>query len=72
MLLDRVSLLVAAVVCVTLFATVILAKLIGSFFPMLAQKLGFDPALMASPIITTVVDVMSLLVYLLLASTILG
>ena len=72
MLLDRVSLLVAAVVCVTLFATVILAKLIGSFFPMLAQKLGFDPALMASPIITTVVDVMSLLVYLLLASAILG
>ena len=71
MLLDRMTLLVSAVVCLTLFCTVILAKLIGSAFPMLAQKLGFDPALMASPIITTVVDVISLLVYMLIASAIL-
>ena len=71
MLLDRVSVVVAAVVCLALVCTVVLAKLIGSAFPLLAEKLGFDPALMASPIITTVVDVLSLLVYLLLAATIL-
>ena len=71
MLLDRLPLVVSAVVCLTLFCTVILAKLIGSAFPMLAQKLGFDPALMASPIITTVVDVTSLLIYMLLAMAIL-
>jgi len=72
MLLDRVSLVVAAVVCGSLVVTVVLAKLIGSIFPLLAEKLGFDPALMASPIITTVVDVLSLLVYLLLASSVLS
>ena len=71
LLLDRVSLLVAAVVSVTLVISVVIAKLLGSLFPMLAEKLGFDPALMASPIITTVVDVISLLVYMLIASAIL-
>ncbi len=71
LLLDRVSLLVAAVVSVTLVCSVVIAKLLGSLFPMLAEKLGFDPALMASPIITTVVDLTSLVVYLSLASAIL-
>ncbi len=71
MLLDRVSLLVAAVVSVTLVVSVVIAKLLGSLFPMLAEKLGFDPALMASPIITTVVDLTSLVVYLSLAAVIL-
>ena len=71
MLLDRVSLLVAAVVSVTLVISVVIAKLLGSLFPMLAEKLGFDPALMASPIITTVVDLTSLVVYLSLAAALL-
>ena len=71
LLLDRVSMAVAAVVSVTLVCTVTLAKLIGSAIPMAAKKLGIDPALMASPIITTVVDVASLLVYLTIATVVL-
>ena len=47
----------------TVFFTVILAKLVGCTLPMLAKKLGFDPAVMASPFITTIVDALSLLVY---------
>ena len=63
MLFERVGLLVALVVSFTLLAVVIIAKLVGCTLPMLAQKIGFDPAVMASPFITTIVDVISLLVY---------
>ena len=70
MLVDRlllgnlsVTLPVALVVCITMVATVVVAKLIGCVLPMLAKKLGFDPAVMASPFITTIVDAMSLLFY---------
>lgn len=55
--------MVAFVVCLTMAMTVIIAKLIGCSLPMLAKKLGFDPAVMASPFITTIVDAVSLLVY---------
>ena len=55
--------LVAFVVCLTMAMTVVIAKLIGCSLPMLAKKLGFDPAVMASPFITTIVDAVSLLVY---------
>lgn len=72
LVLDRLPLEVAAVISLTLVCTVILAKLIGSACPMLASKLGLDPALMASPIITTMVDVTSLVIYLSLAKVILG
>lgn len=58
-----VTLSVAAVVCITMVATVMVAKLIGCMLPMLAKKLSFDPAVMASPFITTIVDAMSLLFY---------
>lgn len=51
------------VVNLTLFATVIIAKVVGSVLPLLAKKIGLDPAVMASPIITTIVDAISLLVY---------
>ena len=54
---------VALVVGLTVFFTVILAKMVGCTLPMLAKKLGFDPAVMASPFITTIVDALSLLVY---------
>ena len=54
---------VAAVVCLTMLTAVIIAKLIGCFLPLLAHKIGFDPAVMASPLITTIVDALSLLVY---------
>ncbi len=54
---------VALTVSLTLFVTVLCAKLVGCTLPMLAKKIGFDPAVMASPFITTIVDALSLLVY---------
>ena len=54
---------VAAVVCLTLICTVILSQLIGGLLPVIAEKLNFDPAVMASPLITTIVDTTTLLVY---------
>lgn len=61
--LDRLSITVAAVICLTLLIVVLIAKMVGCCLPMLASKLGFDPAVMASPFITTIVDALSLLVY---------
>ncbi len=55
--------LVGLVVCATMVVTICVAKLIGCTLPMIAKKLGFDPAVMASPFITTIVDAVSLLVY---------
>ena len=70
MLVDRlllgngeITVLVAAVVCLTMAVTILCAKIVGCSLPMLAKKLGFDPAVMASPFITTIVDALSLLVY---------
>ncbi len=63
LLFDKVAVTVAAVVCITLVATVFIAKIIGCTLPILAKKIGFDPAVMASPFITTIVDAVSLLVY---------
>ena len=62
----------AASVCLTLVAAVVIAMIIGCLLPILAKRLGFDPAVMASPFITTTVDAMSLLVYFRVASAILG
>lgn len=58
-----ISVLVASVVSLSLAVTVCVAKLIGCSLPLLAKKIGFDPAVMASPLITTIVDFLSLLVY---------
>ncbi len=58
-----VNLLTAFAVCAAVAATVLIAKLVGCTLPMAAKKLGFDPAVMASPFITTIVDALSLLVY---------
>lgn len=69
---DGVNWIVALVVCLALAVTVLASKIVGCVLPMLADKLGFDPALMASPLITTVVDALSLLVYFNIARTILG
>ena len=63
LLLDKLQITVALVICLTLFIVVLIAKLVGCCLPMLASKLGFDPAVMASPFITTIVDALSLLVY---------
>ncbi|MBR2972529.1 MAG: magnesium transporter [Clostridia bacterium] len=63
-----VSMLVALAVAVSLALTIIFAKLIGAALPILAKKLGFDPAVMASPFITTLVDAASLLIYFVIAA----
>lgn len=63
MLFDRVGVSVALTVCLTLIAAVMMAMLVGCLLPIGAKKLGFDPAVMASPFITTIVDALSLLVY---------
>ena len=71
MVFDRVSMEIAMVVCMTLVITVLCAKIIGCVLPMLAKKIGFDPAVMASPFITTAVDAISLMVYFNIASVVL-
>lgn len=63
---------VALVVALTLLFTIVIAKLIGCTLPLLAKKLGFDPAVMASPFITTIVDALALLLYFVVASAMLG
>lgn len=67
-----VTITVAAVVCMTLVCTVLCAKVVGCSLPILAEKLGLDPAVMASPFISTVVDALSLLVYFRIATLFLG
>ncbi len=69
--LDRVSLAVAGVVCLTLVLSVCIAKIVGCTLPMFAKRAGFDPAVMASPFITTIVDALSLLVYFQIAASLL-
>ena len=71
-LLDKVAVNIAAVVCLTLLITIIFAKFIGCTLPILAKKIGFDPAVMASPFITTLVDACSLLIYFQIAGLLLG
>lgn len=69
---EQVGIRVALVVSVTLFLAVIVAKIVGSTLPMLAKKIGMDPAVMASPFITTIVDAISLLIYFRIATIALG
>lgn len=71
-LIDQKSILMAFVVALTIFATIVIAKLVGCLLPMLAKRLGFDPAVMASPFITTVVDALSLVIYFLIATQIMS
>ena len=63
---------VALVVCLTLVGTVVCAKVVGCTLPMAAEKVGIDPAVMASPFITTVVDALSLLIYFGIATQVLS
>lgn len=71
MLLDRVGFGVAMVVCLTLVCTVLLSQLIGGVLPVIAKKLKMDPAVMASPLITTIVDTTTLLIYFNIAKALL-
>ena len=79
MLVDRllmgngeVTVPVALVVCCTLVLTVLCAKIVGCTLPMAAEKIGIDPAVMAAPFITTIVDALSLLIYFAIAVQVLG
>lgn len=79
MLVDRllmgnasVTVWVDVTVCLTLGVTVLVAKIVGCSLPLIAKRLGFDPAVMASPFITTIVDAMSLLLYFFFAKLLLG
>ena len=69
---ENITLLVDAVVCLALLVTVVAAKLIGSALPLLAKAVKLDPAVMASPFITSIVDALSLLVYFMFAKMLLG
>ena len=71
-LIDGASVIQALVVSLTLATTVIVAKLVGCTLPILAKRIGLDPAVMASPFITTIVDALSLLVYFAIAKSVLG
>ncbi len=68
---DGLTLMVALVVSATLFFTVLIAKVVGCALPIAAKKLGFDPAVMASPFITTIVDAISLSIYFFIAQAVL-
>ena len=68
----QITLMVDAVVCLALLVTVVAAKIVGAALPMVAKRLKLDPAVMASPFITTLVDTASLLIYFSVAKAILG
>ncbi len=72
MLFDQIGMAVSLVVCGTMLVTVIVAKFVGCTLPLLANKIGFDPTVMASPFITTIVDAISLFIYFTIATSVLG
>ena len=71
LLFDRIAAPVALVVCLTLICTLLLSQIIGGILPVAAEKLHVDPAVMASPLITTIVDTTTLLVYFNIAKALL-
>ena len=66
------NLTLATVVSLTLFCTIIAAKIIGASLPLIVKRIGLDPAVMASPFITTIVDAISLVIYFNFATAFLG
>lgn len=71
MLFNEVSVMIALVVSLTLISTVLFAKVIGCLLPLAAKRIGVDPAVMASPFISTIVDALSLIIYFNIASVLL-
>lgn len=69
---EKTELLVSVTVSFTLFLTVILAKVVGGVLPIIAKRLKMDPAIMAGPLITTIVDAVALIIYFTTASWLLG
>ena len=72
MIFDDIGWQVALVVSVTMIAAVVFAKVVGSILPVIAKKIGFDPAVMSSPFISTIVDAVTLLIYFAIASSVLN
>ena len=72
MIFDDIGWRVALVVSVTMIAAVVFAKVVGSILPVIAKKIGFDPAVMSSPFISTIVDAVTLLIYFAIASSVLN
>lgn len=68
---NGINVIVSIVVSLAIFSTVILAKIVGCVLPMFAKKIGLDPAVMASPFITTIVDALSLIIYFMIVSLVL-
>ena len=71
MIIDHAVMGVAAIICLTLIVTVFVAKLVGCALPIFAKRIGLDPAVMASPFITTIVDALSLFIYCKIAEIVL-
>ena len=65
------NLQICLIICITVFCAIVVAKLVGALLPIGAKRLGFDPAVMASPFITTIVDAVTLMIYFAVASNIL-
>ncbi len=72
LLVDRVPVNIALIVSLTILLVVITSKLVGAVLPLLAKLVRLDPAVMASPLITTIVDALALLIYFGIASAMLG
>ncbi len=70
--LEGVGAMVSLTVCITLFMTVVLAKVVGGLLPIAAKSVKLDPAIMASPLITTIVDAFSLIIYFKMAHMLIG
>lgn len=68
---DKIGFTMTSVVCLSLFATVVIAKVVGGILPVAAKKLRLDPAIMASPLITTIVDACALVIYFKMATMLL-
>ncbi len=71
-LLEKVDFLIALTVCITIVLTVMASKIVGGILPLVAKKMKLDPAIMAGPLITTIVDALALLVYFGMAEVLLG
>lgn len=69
---EKTGFIISFTVSMTLIITIIIAKLVGGILPLIAKKMHLDPAIMAGPLITTIVDAMSLIVYFSIASALLG
>ena len=72
LIIDHLAVEVALVICITLVLVVTCAKLVGCLLPLVADRIGFDPAVMASPMITTIVDCIALIVYFTMATKLLN